>query len=108
MIEKLLAELYELVLDDLAERIEAKQQARARAFVDQAASPLGPRRHINAIKSGQLPGNRVGRRYLALAADVDLFIKRSKRPRATDVEPADETDVLAGELGFQKRKTESK
>jgi hypothetical protein len=109
MIEKLLAQVYDLVLDDLADRIATRIQRRDDGLVDQTTSPLGPRRHINAIKTGELPGKKLGRRYIASVRDVESFARRSESSPRIDHEAIDETDELARELGFHKaREKESK
>ncbi len=101
--------------DDLSEAIEtiarALAPALARAVVtelqagsmpdmlDQHASPLGPRRHVAAIRSGKLRGVQVGRRWLAKRADVDAFVAtlEQKASRARKSSPEVE---LARELGI--------
>ena len=101
------SELFAL-LDQLADRIADRVVDRLRAgdmkdYVDQVASPLGRRRHIDAIRSGALPGIQVGRRYLALRADVEAFVSKAnltktKRP-ATKPKAPSITD-LERELGL--------
>ena len=83
--------------------IQVVEHLRAKEFpgyIDQSASPLGRRRHIEAVRSGRLPGVRVGRRYLARAADVDALI------RDGSVASIENTDVaeLAAELGIELRR----
>jgi excisionase family DNA binding protein len=66
--------------------------------VDQHASPLGPRRHVAAIRSGKLRGVQVGRRWLAKREDVDSFVATltEKKPRKRSAE-----EELAAELGIE-------
>lgn len=64
-------------------------------LVDQASSPLGSRRHISAIRRGDVPGYRVGRRWLARRDDVEAFAaKLAGRP----VPRRTKADELAAEL----------
>lgn len=98
------------VVNDLAELIAERVAAKILSgtmsdFVDQASSPLGPRRHIAAIRTGKLVGTRVGRRYLARRQDVDEFVARTRRPSRTTSEHrgnsvGDSVDALADELGI--------
>ena len=65
--------------------------------VDQHASPLGPRRHVAAIRSGKLRGVQVGRRWLAKRDDVDAYVATlatKKRKRSAEHD-------LAAELGIE-------
>jgi excisionase family DNA binding protein len=64
--------------------------------VDQHASPLGPRRHVAAIRSGRLKGVQVGRRWLARREDVDAYVAAlsTKKPKRSAEEE------LAAELGI--------
>lgn len=66
--------------------------------VDQHASPLGPRRHVAAIRNGKLRGVQVGRRWLAKREDVDAYVATltAKKPRNETAEIA-----LARELGIE-------
>jgi hypothetical protein len=109
------APLIDAMVDQLAEQIAARVVEKLRAndfsgYVDQAASPLGRRRHIEAIRSGALRGLRLGRRYLARGEDVDAFIASSqKSPEAPTAKTplsassADEVDALAADLGLRRR-----
>lgn len=65
--------------------------------VDQHASPLGPRRHVAAIRSGKLRGVQVGRRWLAKREDVDAYVAMLvTKPKKRSAEEA-----LAAELGIE-------
>ncbi len=99
------------LLEALAEAIAARVVDKLRAgdlagYVDQSASPLGRRRHINAIRSGALPGLRVGRRYLARQADVEAFVRRARRGPlpgcALAGAPHDPVAQLAADLGLRR------
>jgi hypothetical protein len=65
--------------------------------VDQHSSPLGPRRHCAAIRSGKLAGFRVGRRWLAKREDLTTYVaglsKSSRKPPSAE-------EALAAELGL--------
>ncbi len=95
--------LLDRVADRVADRVFQKLQGTGSDYVDQAASALGPRRHISAIRSGKLQGAKIGRQYIARAADIDAFIRNSPTESIHD-EPLDEVDRLASELGLQKAK----
>lgn len=96
--EMLLGELGDLIAEKIASKVVARLKCtQEEVFVDQASSPLGPRRHIDAIRSGKLAGKRVGRKYVALARDVENFLSEHS-PRANNSHSAD-LDSLANELG---------
>ena len=66
-----------------------------RDLIDQRGSPLGSRRHIAAIRSGRIPGYRIGRKWLARRDDVEQYAatlagQAPRRSRAAKLE---------GELG---------
>lgn len=63
-------------------------------MVDQRQSPLGSRRHIRAIRDGRMPGVRIGRRWLAKKADVEVFAANLAKPKRT------RSEQLAAEMGF--------
>jgi hypothetical protein len=102
-IGSLFEQLVDRVADRVADRLFQKLQGTGSDYVDQSTSPLGPRRHIAAIRSGKLQGAQVGRQYIARASDVDGFIRNSPTECIPD-EPADEVDRLASELGLRKAK----
>ena len=97
-------ELFEQFADAVAEKIVQRMQSGPGTYVDQSTSPLGRRRHIAAIRSGKLPGTRVGRQYLARAADVEAFV-RSTHSEVDDSDPVDTVDELAVELGLGKSRS---
>lgn len=105
MNDEVLGALLEKLADRLVDRIVAgvvqRLQGVGNGFIDQTTSPLGPRRHIEAIRSGKLPGAIIGRQYIARAADVDAFVRTSSVDVSPD-ETTNELDALAHELGFQK------
>lgn len=98
-----LSRLVDLLVERVADAVARKlRRGGPDEYVDQNNSGLGRRRHINAIRGGQLPGRQVGRQYLARQVDVDAFIAQLKPApgstrRATD---DDATDELAAELGL--------
>ena len=67
-------------------------------FYDQHSSPLGPRKHCAAIRSGKLPGTKVGRRWLAKRTDVERYM--AELSTAPKHEQSRE-DQLAAELGLR-------
>lgn len=96
----------ETFLDALADRIAARVADRLLAgdtpgVVDQHSSPLGRRKHIAAIRSGELRGRQVGRRWLASAEDVQAFISHSDAEPKEPKRPKDETpEDIARRLGI--------
>jgi len=83
----------------IARAVVAELQAGSTPdHVDQHASPLGPRRHVAAIRSGKLRGVQVGRRWLAKREDVDAYVANlaKKKPRTRTPE-----EELAAELGIE-------
>jgi excisionase family DNA binding protein len=83
----------------LARAVVAELQAGALPdMIDQHASPLGPRRHVAAIRSGKLRGVQVGRRWLAKREDVDAYVATlTSKKNAT---PESDEAALARELGI--------
>jgi excisionase family DNA binding protein len=61
-------------IDELVEARIAKGAARAE-LVDQNASPLGRRRHLELVRAGKLPAVRDGRRVLVRRADIDTYLE---------------------------------
>jgi len=96
------------LLEELAREIAVRVVDHLRAtdvpgYLDQSTSPLGRRRHIAAVRSGRLPGIRIGRRYLARSEDVDAYVARAPATRDSSriLHPVDD---LAAELGFTGRR----
>ena len=99
--ERLVESLVGRLADPVAERVALRLLAGGE--VDQTTSPLGPRRHINAIRSGKLPGMQKGRRYVANRSDVEAFIANGNKARTGGPKHQlsnDPTDALAAELGL--------
>jgi hypothetical protein len=96
-----LATLLDELVIELAVRVADKLKLNAPGYFDQTNSPLGPRHHIAAISSGNLPGLKLGRRYLATAADVDAYVRHS-RAASGGVVQTNAIDQLADELGLRK------
>lgn len=89
------------VLADWADaQAQAENRASApRSWVEQKASPLGRRRHINAVRrlvaAGSESARVVGRRYLLSAETVDAELGRVTRSKSTNESPAPAVDELA-------------
>jgi len=81
----------------------------APGMVDQAASPLGRRRHIAAVRrrvaADEAGAAIVGRRYLLAREHVDAELAAlAKRPRKTAATAtADELGELRARYGLQRR-----
>ena len=65
-------------------------------WVDQYNSPLGKRRHLALVRSGQLEGHKVERLVLVRRGDLDAFIKRHR------VEPKDGGEDVAEEAEIDR------
>ncbi|HWA24390.1 MAG TPA: helix-turn-helix domain-containing protein [Lacunisphaera sp.] len=103
---KELAALADALIDAVVERVADRVVDKLRGgeivgYVDQADSPLGRRRHIQAIRSGALPGTQVGRRYLVRKVDLEKYIAQSSD--VTTATPPDAVEALAAELGFKRQ-----
>ena len=96
-LEELLAHLADLVAEQVIDKLRA---ADLDDYVDQASSPLGRRRHINAIRFGELRGAQIGRRYLATKADVEAFISKTTTKRSAQKPEATSRTDLEQELGL--------
>lgn len=93
------------LLDTLAERVaqlvvDKLSAGNFAGYVDQAASPLGRRRHIRAVRSGELRGVQVGRRYLARREDLESYVANvAAAPKKTK---PDRRAQLLDELGLEE------
>lgn len=97
--------LVELLAERIADAVVRRLgRPNSDEYVDQSTSPLGRRRHIDAIRSGALPGRQVGRLYLARRSDVEMFI--GKQPAAREQARPDEADELAAELGLVRKRND--
>ncbi|HTA94230.1 MAG TPA: hypothetical protein VK745_31840 [Polyangiaceae bacterium] len=96
-----LAALLDELVAELAVRVADKLKPNATVYFDQSNSPLGPRHHIAAVSSGKLPGLKLGRRYVATAADVEAYVRHSASA-SRGADEAHELDQLADELGLRK------
>jgi hypothetical protein len=107
MADDALKALLDVLADAVAERVAERLTAGDTAgWIDQHSSPLGARKHCSLIRSGVIPGCKVGRRYLAKQKDLESYIAKqgSKQRRSTpqrQQEPRKLTDAeLAAELGL--------
>jgi excisionase family DNA binding protein len=77
-------------------------------WIDQAASPLGRKRHLELARDGLIPSSRVGRKVLMRRRDIDEFLHRhgpaAQAEERAEVEVA--TDVMAS-LGLEVRRRSS-
>lgn len=62
-------------------------------WVDQYSSPLGKRRHLEAVRHGKLTASREGRRVLVRRADIDAYFVANAIPRPLSATPTVD-DVL--------------
>lgn len=80
------------LLEQLAEEFRKLELAQTEDLVDQAHSPLGRRRHCQLVKSGAIPGRKVGRRWLATRADIEAFILQDGQQDTDRTDPEDQAD----------------
>ncbi|MFI5298645.1 MAG: hypothetical protein ACHREM_11145 [Polyangiales bacterium] len=92
-----LARLLEAIGDIVRRELEAARTAQAPTFVDKTTSGLGPSVFLAAARAGEFDTFRVGKRFVARAADVLAFIERQRitpRERVREHQPRiDEFDV---------------
>ena len=96
--EELIRQLADLVAERVAEKLRNPQPVdggeQKPLFVDARASGLPAKTFRRAIRTGELPGSRVGREYFAKASDVEAYVVRhaAKNTKARDKPNAFETD----------------
>lgn len=96
--------LIDLLAEPIARRVvDLLRAGDVSGHVDQHDSPLGSRRHCSLIRTGKIPGVRVGRRYLARREDVDRYLSGTTAPTLPSPAPegADGDAELARELGLR-------
>ena len=95
----------------LAPHMPAVLARRDEVWIDQYSSPLSRRRHVELARQGAFPAHKEGRRWRALRADVDAYIRSQPsgaapymRP-ANDHPPAEADDpgvrAVLGEVGLE-------
>jgi hypothetical protein len=94
--------LLDLIADAVARRVVDRLRSNDDPdWVDQATSPLGRRRHIAAIRSGELKGLRVGRRFIAHKRDVEALVATlAEREPREDVSNEETVEQMAARLGL--------
>lgn len=80
-------------IDQLVEARLAKGAASSE-WVDQTASPLGRRRHLDLVRRGVLRGVREGRRVLVRRADLEAYLT----DRAPLQHAEDDVDAMIREI----------
>lgn len=101
--DEALSDLAALIAGEVASRL---RDAAIGEIVDQdspEARALGPRRYIAAIRCGELPGSRIGRRWVSLRADVRAYIRRSDVVETEPKSRLDVPDTLLESLGVTPR-----
>lgn len=89
--EPLLERIAQLIRDELR---AAGHEPAIPTFVDKHTSGLGPTVFLAAARAGEFDTYRVGKRFVARAADVLAYIERQKlAPRAPAPPQVDELDV---------------
>ena len=87
--------------DELFEVIE--QHTSGGEWVDQNHSPLGKRKHLAAVRAGELPGVRDGKSVLVKRADLEAYLIR-KAVITGAKQDADDVHGLMEEMGLPRRK----
>ena len=87
-------------IDELVEARIAKGAARAE-LVDQNASPLGRRRHLELARAGKLRAMRDGRRVLVRRVDIEAYLEEHEvsPPSVTE----DEVGGMVGRILGERR-----
>ncbi len=67
-------------------------------WVDQNDSPLGKRRHMALVRSGELKGRKDGRKVLVKRSELDAYIERNA---ITTAGSTDEADGVLAEMGLR-------
>lgn len=74
--------------------IDALEKApRPDDWIDQEHSPLGKAKHIEKVRTGEIPGVRDGKQYLVRRSDLDAYLAKRKG----DVRPLKSGAVAAAE-----------
>ncbi len=63
-------------------------------WIDQNASPLGKRRHLELARAGRLPSKKHGRLVLIRRDDLNAFVDREGLSRGERVAEEDVVDVV--------------
>lgn len=84
-------------------------------WVDQKSSPLGRRRHLEAVRRGALKGHRVNGLVLVRRADIDKYIAEhrvqpspSRAAEAARHDARDQVDEVAEILAYRAPKRRAK
>jgi hypothetical protein len=88
-----LAQLAALIREELR---AFREDLASPEFVDKHTSGLGPSVFLSAARAGEFDTFRVGKRFVARAADVRAYIERQRVPRGrvrTATPKVDEFDV---------------
>jgi hypothetical protein len=63
-------------------------------WVDQKASPLGRRAHLEAVRRGELAGHKVSGKVLVRRADLDAYIAKHRvKSRTVEEQRAEEREI---------------
>ena len=82
-----------LLGEAVAELVSAHvhQGAKGAEWLDQAASPLGRRRHLELVRTGVLPGKKEGRRVLVRRADLEAYLAVAPKSPPVEAQPEEQT-----------------
>ena len=72
-------EVLRIVAQALAPYLCELFQLRTPEFYDQTNSPLGRRKHLDLVRSGTLPGQKVGRRVRVAREAIDRYMAEHGR-----------------------------
>ncbi len=84
-------------------RLEFSKGRAAAEWLDQNASPLGHRRHLELVRRGALAASRSGKRVLVRRSDIDAYLaEHTTATPSVDVSTENEAVAVAAmisELG---------
>ncbi len=99
---KALRDLLDALVESQAEPAQAQPAAQGSELVDARGSGLGPKLFRRLVRSGELHGSRVGRKYLVRRSELDRWLgSKAVKPRAKALpatptaEPAEDFHTFA-------------
>lgn len=106
------AAAFELVQRGLQMMVEGLAKLKTgEEWVDQNASPIGKRAHLEAVRRGELPGHKIGHAVLVRRVDLDAYIEKHGahvKPPANDGEMSEEEAIKAAEAFVAPRRRSRK
>lgn len=72
-------------------------------WIDQKHSPLGRLKHLELVRTGKLPGRKLGHSVLVRRDDLNAYIEREGLRREVPVEEQDVVDIVEELTGAGRR-----